>query len=101
MQFEEQKKFLLAQKFCTPKFKPMHKKLGCYKPSLLKMNLILEIRWLRTEECGEVLSELILSFPSDFLLGVISPLNLTKIYLPSSGETNSFIQNPKGYFSIS
>jgi hypothetical protein len=64
------------------------------------MNLVLEIRWLRTEECGEVLSELIFSFPSGFLLGVISPLNLAKFYLPSTGETNSFFKNPKGYFSI-
>lgn len=64
------------------------------------MNLVLEIRWLRTEECGEVLSELILSFPSGFLLGVISPLNFTKFNLPSSGETDSFFQNPKGYLLV-
>jgi hypothetical protein len=64
------------------------------------MNLVLEIRWLRTEECWKVLSKLILSFPSGFLLGVVSPLNLTKFNLPPSGETNSFFQNPKGYFSI-
>jgi hypothetical protein len=54
------------------------------------MNLVLEIRWLRTEECEEIFSELIFSFPSGFLLGVIIPPNLTKFNLPSSGETNNF-----------
>jgi hypothetical protein len=64
------------------------------------MNLVLEIWWLRTEECGKVLPKLILSFPSGFLLGVISPLNLTEFDLPSSGETDSFFQNPKGYLTV-
>jgi hypothetical protein len=100
MQFLRNRKVFVGPKFCISKIKPMHKKLGCYKPSPLKMNLVLEIRWLRTEECGEVLSELIFSFPSGFLLGVICPLNLTKFNLPSTGETNSFFENPKGYFSI-
>jgi hypothetical protein len=64
------------------------------------MNLVLEIRWLRTEECGKILPKLIFSFPSGFLLGVISPLDFTEFNLSSSGETNSFFQNPKGYFTI-
>jgi hypothetical protein len=64
------------------------------------MNLVLEIRWLRTEECGGILPKMIFSFPSGFLLGMISPLNFTKFNLPSSGETDSFFQNLKGYFTI-
>jgi hypothetical protein len=64
------------------------------------MNLVLEIRWLRTEECWKVLPKLILSFPSGFLLGVICPLDFTEFNLSSSGETNNFFQNPKGYFTI-
>ncbi len=100
MQSLKTEKVFVGPKNCIPKFKPMHKKLGCYKPSPLKMNLVLEIRWLRTEEGGEIISKLILSFPSGFLLGVITPLDLTEFNLPSSGETNSFFQNPKGYFSI-
>jgi hypothetical protein len=52
MQVCKTDKVFVCLKICIPKCKPMHKKVGCYKPPPLKMNLVLEIRWLRTEEWG-------------------------------------------------
>jgi hypothetical protein len=44
-----------------------------------------EIPRLRAEEVRELAPEIILSFPGGFLVGVVTPLNLEKLDLPSAG----------------
>jgi hypothetical protein len=50
--------------------------LGCYKPTPLKRNLVLEIR-LVSKEMGKLLPKGIFSFPCCFCFSVPTPLNMT------------------------
>ena len=56
-----------------------YKFLSCYKPTPLKMNIVLEIR-LVPKEMGELLFQSVFTFPSSFLNSVSAPLNSTNLY---------------------
>ena len=53
--------------------------LGCYKPTPLKMNLVLEIR-LAPKEMGKLLLEGIFVFPRSFIYSVSAPLHSANPY---------------------
>jgi hypothetical protein len=52
------------------------------------------------EEIREFLLKIIFSFPSGFLLEVITPLDFVELQLPPSGETNLFLKDTKRGFPI-
>src|SRR3954468_9260051 len=79
--------------------------LGCYKPSLLKQNLVPRFEkeekdYLGFKEIGKLRPDVIFSFPGSFLFSVVAPLNLEKLDASGSGGSESFFQNTDGYFGI-
>jgi hypothetical protein len=59
-----------------------------------------EIPRLRAEEVGELVPEIILSFPGSFLLRVVTPMNLEKLDFPSTGYPYCLLQNSKRFLTV-
>jgi hypothetical protein len=79
--------------------------LGCYKPPLVKQNLVPRFEkgrkdYLGLEEIGKLRPDVIFAFPGSFLFYVVAPLNLEKLDASGSGSSKSFFQNADGYFGI-
>ena len=53
---------------------------GCYKPTPLKMNLVLEIR-LISKEVGKFFLQSVFAFPRSFFYSMSAPLNSANPYL--------------------
>ena len=52
---------------------------GCYKPTPLKMNPVLEIR-LASKEMGKLLLQSIFAFPRSFFYSMPTPLDSANLY---------------------
>jgi len=74
--------------------------LGCYKPTPLKMNLVLEIR-LASKQMGKLLIQSVFAFPHSFFYSVSAPLNYANPYLRVSRPPGDGVQNLDWYFLIS
>ena len=73
---------------------------GCYKPTPLKMNLVLEIR-LVSKEMGKLLLQSIFTFPRNFFYSMSTPLNSANPYLRVSCPPFGSVQNLDRYFLVS
>ena len=71
--------------------------LGCYKPTPLKMNLVLEIR-LTPKQMGEFFLHGSVTFPCSFFYSVSAPLDSANPYLGVSCPPSDCVQNLDRYF---
>ena len=74
--------------------------LGCYKPTPLRMNFVLEIRWV-SEQMREFLFKVIFPFPCRFSLIMSAPLNPTHPNFRSPGLFGNGIQNLHWHLLVS
>ena len=74
--------------------------LGCYKPTPLKMNLVLEIR-LIPKQVGKFLLQGVFAFPCRFFYSVSAPLDSAYPYFRVSGPSGDSVENLDWYFLIS
>ena len=74
--------------------------LGCYKPTPLKMNLVLEIR-LAPKQMGKFFLQSIFTFPCSFFYSVSAPLDSANPYFGVSGPPYDSVQNLDRYLLIS
>ena len=72
---------------------------GCYKPTPLKMNLVLEIR-LAPKQMGKLILQSIFALPCSFLYTVSAPLNSTNLDFGVSCPPSDSVQNLDRYFLI-
>jgi len=73
-----------------------YKKLGCYRPSPLKKNLVLEIRRLRAEKERKLAFEIVFTLPGCLFLGMIAPLNFVELDLAPSSNSDIFFKIRRG-----
>ena len=73
---------------------------GCYKPTPLKMNLVLEIR-LVPKEMGKFLLQSVFAFPRRFFYSVSAPLYSAYSYFRVSSPPGDGVENLDRYFFIS
>ena len=73
---------------------------GCYKPTPLKMNLVLEIR-LASKEVGKLLLQSIFTLPYNFFYSVFAPLYYANPYFRVSCPPSDSVQDLDRYFLVS
>ena len=73
---------------------------GCYKPTPLKMNLVLEIR-LVPKEMGKFLLQSVFAFPRRFFYSVPTSLDSAYPYFRVFGLPGDSIENLDRYLLIS
>ena len=73
---------------------------GRYKPTPLKMNLVLEIR-LAPEQMGKLLLQGVFAFPRSFFYSVSAPLNSADPYFGVSGSPGDSVHDSDRYFLVS
>ena len=73
--------------------------LGCYKPTPLKMNLVLEIR-LVPKEMGKLLHQSVFAFPGSLFHSLSAPLNSAYPYFGVSGPPSDRVHNFDRYLLV-
>ena len=74
--------------------------LGCYKPTPLKMNLVLEIR-LAPKQVGKFLLQSVFTFPRRFFYSMSAPLDSANPYFGVSRPPGDSVQNLDRYLLVS
>ena len=72
---------------------------GCYKPTPLKMNLVLEIR-MAPKEVGKFVLQSIFTLSCSFFYSVSAPLNSANPYFGVSCPPSDSVQNLDRYFLV-